>query len=69
MNNPRPSNENIPNIMKLNGFEESMLAVPTSQFTKHCTSFSWLIDFQPNTVLGAKIKATKTKATMIFILY
>jgi len=68
MNSPSPSNENIPNIMKFIGFEESILAEPTSQFTKHCTSFSWLIDFQPNTELGAKIKATKTKATMIFIL-
>ncbi len=40
MNRPSPTNENIPNNMKLNGFDESILAVPTSQFTKHCTSFS-----------------------------
>jgi hypothetical protein len=68
MKRPSPTNESIPNIMKFNGFEESILAVPISQFTKHSTSFSWLIDFQPNTELGANIKATKTKAAMIFIL-
>ncbi len=67
MNNPNPINEPIPNIKKFIGADESMLAGWTLQFTKHWMSWSWLTDFHPKTVLGAKIKATKTKATMIFI--
>ena len=66
MKRPRPTSESIPNIMKFIGFEESILPYSKLQSTMHLRSAS-LIDLQPNTVLGVKIIATKTKATIIFI--
>lgn len=61
----RPTSERIPNIMKFIDFEE-LLPYSKLQSTTHLRSAS-LIDLQPNTVLGVKIIATKTKATIIFI--
>ena len=66
MKRPRPTSENIPNIMKFIGFEESILPYSKLQSTMHLRSTS-LIDIQPNTVLGVKTIATKTKAIIIFI--
>ena len=66
MKRQRPTSDNIPNIMKFIGFEESIPLYSKLQSTMQFRSAS-LIDLQPNTVLGVKIIATKTKATIIFI--